>query len=67
MELDPEAPLHTNLRRWNTHKTTRGTNEQTHKPSDTHETQSRPYRIDSVVKPYRIDSVVKPHDKWRKD
>ena len=34
--------IHTNLRRLNTHKTTRGTNEQTHKPSDTHETQSRP-------------------------
>ena len=31
-----------NLRRWNTHNTTRVTNEQTHKPSDTHETQSRP-------------------------
>ena len=28
-------PKHTNLRRWNTHTTTRGTNEQTHKLSGT--------------------------------
>ena len=43
---DPYSPAvgtHTNLRRWNTHKTTMGTDEQTHKPSDTHETQSRPH------------------------
>ena len=35
-----DSTPHTNLRRWNTHNTTRVTNEQTHKPSDAHETQS---------------------------
>ena len=39
----------------NTHKTTRGTNEQTHKPSDTHETQSRPptHPVLTVHTPHR--------------